>query len=54
MKAIKNILLIVPLTVQQKSMPTGMNSHFWYAVGIIVAMVLLIYLVIALFKPEKF
>lgn len=54
MKAILSIFLIVLSSSHQKSMPIEMNSHFWYAIGIIVALLLLIYLIIALVRPEKF
>ncbi len=54
MRTIMNIFLLIQTASHQKSMPMEMNNHFWYATGIIVAVLLLIYLIIALVKPEKF
>jgi K+-transporting ATPase KdpF subunit len=48
MKALWNHILIVPASRIE------MNSSLWYVIGVIVALLLLIYLVIALVKPEKF
>jgi len=48
MKTIGDIILIVP------EARIEMNSSLWYVTGAIVALLLLIYLVIALVKPEKF
>jgi K+-transporting ATPase KdpF subunit len=52
MKTIMNIFLVVPSSSPQSSMQ--MNNTSWYVIGGIVAFILLIYLVIALVKPEKF
>ena len=55
MKIILDILLvIVPVPLQQDKIPTEMNSISWFLIGAIVAVLLLVYLVIALVKPEKF
>ena len=54
MKAIMSIFLVVPASTAQSSMPMEMNSTTWYVIGAIVAILLLIYLVLALIKPEKF
>lgn len=53
MKAVMNIFLIPALNIQ-KNVLNEMNSSTWYVIGAIVALLLLIYLVIALIKPEKF
>ena len=48
MKSIMNNILMV------QTPKIEMNSSTWYVIGAIVAVLLLIYLVIALVKPEKF
>jgi len=50
MKAMMSIFLIV----KTPGVLNEMNSSAWYIIGAIVALLLLIYLVIALVKPEKF
>ncbi|MGD0710480.1 MAG: K(+)-transporting ATPase subunit F [Bacteroidales bacterium] len=54
MKTIMSIFLAVPAPTPQNSMPMEMNSNTWFAIGLVVAILLLIYLVIAMVKPEKF
>jgi K+-transporting ATPase KdpF subunit len=54
MEIILNIFLAAPMLFPKNNMPLEMNSIFWYVTGGIVALLLLIYLVIALVKPEKF
>jgi len=54
MKTIMNIFLIVPASSPKNNMPMEMNSTSWFVIGAIVAFLLLIYLIIALVKPEKF
>jgi K+-transporting ATPase KdpF subunit len=53
MKTIMNIFLAVPASATQ-STPMEMNSTTWYVIGAIVAILMLIYLILALVKPEKF
>jgi K+-transporting ATPase KdpF subunit len=54
MKTLMNIFLSVPAPSLQKNMPVEMNSNTWFVIGLVVAILLLIYLVIALINPEKF
>jgi K+-transporting ATPase KdpF subunit len=54
MKTTMNILLAVPTSLPQAKIPMEMNSTSWYVIGAIVAFLLLIYLFMALIKPEKF
>lgn len=54
MKSIMNIFLVVQPRAAQNNMPMEMNSNTWFAIGLVVAILLLIYLIIALVKPEKF
>jgi len=48
MKTIMNNILMT------QTSKIEMNSSMWYIIGAIVALLLLVYLVIALVKPEKF
>lgn len=54
MKVAMNILLAVPTSLPESKIPSEMNSTSWFAIGAIVAFLLLIYLLLALLKPEKF
>ena len=48
-----NILLTVQAMSHDK-MPMEMNSTTWFVIGIVVALLLFIYLLFTLIKPEKF
>jgi len=48
MKVVINYILITPASRIE------MNSSSWYVTGAIAALLLLVYLVTALIKPEKF
>jgi len=54
MKTLMNIFLVVPASTTQSNTPMEMNSSTWFIIGGIVALLLLIYLIIALINPEKF
>ncbi|MCX6270465.1 MAG: K(+)-transporting ATPase subunit F [Bacteroidetes bacterium] len=54
MKSILSILLVVPNRIPAQNTPLEMNSAGWMAAGAIIALLLMIYLVITLIKPEKF
>jgi len=54
MNTLLSIFLIVVPSTTKNSMPMEMNNNTWFAIGLIVAILLLIYLIIALVKPEKF
>ena len=54
MKSIMNIFLVVQPPAAQNNMPMEMNSNTWFVIGLVVAILLLIYLIIAMVKPEKF
>jgi K+-transporting ATPase KdpF subunit len=54
MKTTNFILGIVPTAVEAGSKAVGMNSLAWYAIGALIALFLLGYLVYALIKPEEF
>jgi len=44
----------VPAALQQQKVPAEMNDVSWFLIGAVVAILLLVYLVVALVKPEKF
>jgi len=54
MKDAMNVLFAIPTSLLQDRIPLEMNSTLWFAIGAIVAFLLLIYLIMALLKPEKF
>ena len=54
MKTLMNIILVVPSSLSQNKMPDQMNGPAWIILGEIVAILLLIYLIITLIKPDKF
>jgi len=47
-----NILLAVQAL--QNKMPVEMNTTTWFVIGTVVALLLFIYLLFTLIKPEKF
>jgi K+-transporting ATPase KdpF subunit len=54
MKTTNFILGMMPTAMESGSKTAEMNSFAWYAIGALIALFLLGYLVYALIKPEKF
>jgi K+-transporting ATPase KdpF subunit len=54
MKTMNFILGMVPTAMEGGSKTIEMNSFAWYAIGALIALFLLGYLIYALIKPEKF
>jgi len=54
MKTLLNIILVVPSDMSKNKMPDQMNGTAWFILGSIVAILLLIYLILTLIKPDKF
>ena len=54
MKTMNFILGLVPSAIENGPKAVEMNSFTWYALGALVALLLLGYLIYALIKPEKF
>jgi len=54
MKTMNFILGMVPSAMGNGSKTVEMNSFTWYALGALIALLLLGYLIYALIKPEKF
>jgi K+-transporting ATPase KdpF subunit len=54
MKSILNIFIILSDLLLNGKMQVEINSASWLATGAIIAFLLLVYLVISLFKSEKF
>ena len=54
MKTMNFILGMGPTVVEGGSKTVEMNSFAWYAIGALIALFLLGYLIYALIKPEKF
>ena len=50
----KYMMVAVPPEISKDTMPKDMNTSAWYALGAVIAILLLIYLVISLVKPDKF
>ncbi|HZL11792.1 MAG TPA: K(+)-transporting ATPase subunit F [Prolixibacteraceae bacterium] len=54
MKTLILIIGMLPPVIADGSEAKGMNSLSWYALGALIALFLLAYLVYSLVKPEKF
>jgi K+-transporting ATPase KdpF subunit len=54
MKSIMNIILAVPASVSQNQLPAETSGSTWLAVGAVIALLIFIYLLMALMKPERF
>jgi K+-transporting ATPase KdpF subunit len=54
MRKLAGAFLAVPTSLSDKQMQMEMNSKSWFALGIIIAFLLLVYLVLTLIKPKKF
>jgi K+-transporting ATPase KdpF subunit len=54
MKSIMNILLAVPASVPQNQLPAETSGSTWLAAGAVIALLIFIYLLMALMKPERF
>jgi len=54
MKTNMNVFLVITVAVPQDQLTARMNSATWLAIGAIIALLLFVYLVISLVKPEKF
>ncbi|HEY3369861.1 MAG TPA: K(+)-transporting ATPase subunit F [Prolixibacteraceae bacterium] len=54
MKTFNFIIGAVPSVLDRSPKTVEMNSIVWYAIGMLIALILLAYLVYALVKPEKF
>ena len=49
-----SILLATSTAMSRDTMPMEMNSTAWFVTGTIVALLLFVYLIYTLIKPEKF
>jgi len=54
MNTIMNMILVVPSSASDGNTPMQMNTDSWLLVGVIIAILLLIYLIFSLIKPDKF
>ena len=54
MKTMNFIMGMMPSAVEGTSKTVEMNSAAWYAIGGLIAICLLAYLIYALLKPENF
>ncbi|MEI6823737.1 MAG: K(+)-transporting ATPase subunit F [Bacteroidota bacterium] len=55
MNTIMNIFLVaIAPELSKDTTPMQMNTDSWLLVGVIIAILLLIYLIISLIKPDKF
>lgn len=54
MKTMNFVLGMVPSAMESGPKTVEMNSLAWYAVGALIVLFLLGYLIYALIKPEKF
>ena len=54
MNTIMNMILVVPSSASDDKIPMQMNTDSWLLVGVIIAILLLIYLIFSLIKPDKF
>lgn len=54
MKTLDFIIGMMPTALEGGTKPLEMNSLGWYAVGALIALFLLAYLLYSLVKPEKF
>ena len=54
MNTLMNFILVVPCSAPQTKTPMLMNNNALFIVEAIVAILLLIYLIITLIKPDKF
>jgi len=54
MKTMNFILGVMPPAIEGGTKAGGMNSLAWYIVGAMIALLILLYLLYSLIKPEKF
>lgn len=47
-------LLIIASSITVKHATTGANSYWWYMIGAVMALLIFVFLLVVLSKPEKF